>query len=261
METNKKPKTFKKIMLIIVGVIVALSIIGALSNNTSSTTDDKTNSAKETKSSKSENHEELFAEAQKLFKDGSYTDAIATVEKAIKAENKDEYTKLKADIEAKIKERKGKLEAKFDIKEDKVENITFISPASGVTKGLVFYPYIGVKDSKKYMLLRAGYQEDASKALFVFTSIKVRAGEDLEELKFNPMDKLNNVDFMGSGMTEVVDIGVKDKTENLLTKVIPSNDEVIVRFEDISNKTTDYTLSKEQKQVIADILEYYSYLD
>lgn len=62
-------------------------------------------------------------------------------------------------------------------------------------------------------------------------------------------------------MTEIVDINVDKKMEDLLGNVIPANDEIIVRFEDISNKSTDYTLTKNQKQTIADIIEYYNYLD
>ncbi|KQO18337.1 hypothetical protein [Paenibacillus sp. Leaf72] len=262
MNEKKKPGCLK-IILIVFGVFLALSIIiaiiGSLADDSSEPTTAST--TKETTAKTSQGSEELFATAKKQFEEGSYLDASATIEKAIKAENKDEYTKLKTDIAAKIKERKTKLESGFEIKEDKVENITFISPSEGVTKGLVFYPYIGVKDSKKYMLLRVGFQEDTSKALFVFTSIKVRAGDKLEELSFNPLNKSSDVDILGAGMTEIVDINVNKTIQNMLDSQIPSTEEVIVRFEDISNKSTDYTLTKEQKQTIADILEYYNYLD
>ncbi|MGG3308147.1 hypothetical protein MKY48_15690 [Paenibacillus sp. FSL W8-0187] len=257
---EKKKSKFKKILLIIVGVLVVLFVIGRLSDNSSSDPGDGT-TAKSASAGKTDDHEAKFAEAQDLFKNGNYVQANVVVDEAIKAEKKDEYTKLKTDIESKIKNRKTELESKFEIKEDKVENITFISPSAGVTKGLSFYPYIGVKDSKKYMILRVGYQEDAKKALFVFTKVKVRAGDKLQELDFNPMDKVNDVDLFGSGMTEIVDINVDKKMEDLLGNVIPANDEIIVRFEDISNKSTDYTLTKNQKQTIADIIEYYNYLD
>lgn len=257
---EKKKSKSKKILLIIVGVLVVLFVIGTLSDNSSSNSGNST-TAKSASTSKTSDHEAIFAEAQDLFKKGNYIQANAAVDEAIKAEKKDEYTKLKTDIESKIKNRKTELEAKFEIEEDKVENITFISPSTGVTKGLNFYPYIGVKDSQKYMILRVGYQEDASKALFVFTKVKVRAGDKLQELDFNPMDKVNDVDLFGSGMTELVDINVDKKIEDLLGNVIPANDEIIVRFEDISNKSTDYTLTKNQKQTIADIIEYYNYLD
>lgn len=260
VNVEKKKSKFKPFLLIIVGVIVVLFVIGTLSDDSTSNSDNKT-AASGTNASKSKDHEAKYAEAQDLFKNGNYVQANAVVDDAIKAEPKEEYTKLKADIEAKIKKRKTELEANFEIKEDKVENITFISPSSGVTKGLVFYPYIGIKDSNKYMILRVGFQEDASKALFVFTSVKVRAGEQLQELKFNPMNKLNDVDLFGSGMTELVDIDVDKKIEDLISNVIPANDETIVRFEDISNKATDYTLTEKQKKAIADIVEYYNYLD
>ena len=256
---GQKKSKFKKILLIIVGVVVVLGIIGALNNNSSSSGNNSTANGANT--SKSNDHEAMYAEAKDLFKNGNYVQANAVIDNAIKSEKKDEYTKLKTDIEAGMKKRKKELEAKFKIEEDKVENITFISPSAGVTKGLVFYPYIGVKDSNKYMLLRVGYQEDASKASFAFTNVKVRAGDKLQELKFSPMDKINDVDILGSGMTELVDINVDNKIEDLLGNIIPANDEILVRFEDISNKATDYTLTKGQKQTIADIIEYYTYLD
>ncbi|WP_141502432.1 hypothetical protein [Paenibacillus luteus] len=266
MEAKKRPGCLK-ILLIVVGIFIAIIIvIGVLGSIFGDTTTDSDNGSSTTStqgsgSSKSQDQEDLYAEAQELFKKGSYIEANIAIDKAIKVESKEEYTKLKTEIKTKIDNRKAELEAMFEIKDDKVENITFISPKEGVSKGLVFYPYIGVKDSNKYMVLRVGYQEPASKALFVFTGIKVRAGEVLEELKFNPMNKLNNVDILGSGMTELIDLDVNKKNENLLSTVIPSTEEVIIRFEDISNKSTDYTLTKEQKQTIADILEYYNYLD
>jgi len=248
------------ILLTIVGIFVVLGIIGALSDNSSTDSANKP-AAKSDGVDNSKGHEAMFAEAKELFEKGNYIKANAAVDDALKGEKKEEYTKLKSDIETKIKSRKTELEGKFEIKEDKVEKISFISPKTGVTKGLNFYPYIGVKDSKKYMILRVGYQEDASKALFVFTKVKVRAGDELQEIKFNPMDKVNNVDLFGTGMTELVDINVDKKIEDLIENVIPQNDEIIIRFEDISNKTTDYELTKNQKQTLADIIEYYSYLD
>ncbi|WP_020618185.1 hypothetical protein [Paenibacillus daejeonensis] len=210
---------------------------------------------------KSNEHEAFFTDAQALNAEGKYIAAMATIDKAIAAESKEEYTTLRTELEGKIASRKSELESSLEIKEDKVENITFISPKSPINQGLIFYPYIGIKDSKKYMLLRVGFQEDPSKALFVFTGIKVRAGDTLEELKFSPLDKMNNVDFFGSGMTEAVDIQVRDKEESLLASTIPGVEEVIVRFEDISNKSNDYTLTDGHRKNIADILEYYSYLE
>lgn len=53
---------------------------------------------------------------------------------------------------------------------------------------------------------------------------------------------------------------VKGDILKLLETEIPSNDEVVVRFEDISNKVKDYTITDGQKKVIADVLEYYSYI-
>ncbi|KKO51782.1 hypothetical protein [Paenibacillus sp. DMB20] len=73
--------------------------------------------------------------------------------------------------------------------------------------------------------------------------------------------EVNDVDIFGSGMTELVDINVDKKIDDLIGNVIPASDEIIVRFEDISNKSTDYTLTKKQKQTVADIIEYYNYLD
>ncbi|WP_337100363.1 hypothetical protein [Paenibacillus sp. YIM B09110] len=259
MKAKKRPGCLV-IILIIVGVFILIGIIGALLSDSPPETANNSDS-KTTGANASQKHEELFAEAQALLGQGKYIDAITAVDKAIKIEENAEYTKLKTDIEAKIKEKKTALEAKFEIKEDKVEKISFISPVSELDKGLVFYPYIGVNKSGKYMYLRVGYQEDASKALFVFTSIKVRAGEELEELKFNLLEKSNDVDLLGAGMTELVDIDVNKNTQKLLDNVVASTEDVIVRFEDISNQITDYTISKEQKQDIVDILEYYSYLE
>lgn len=260
MSTKKRPGCLKLIM-IVVGAFIVLSVIGTILSNKDSDSNSKTTSTKASESIKKENDGELFSESQNLFQEGKYVDALALVEQAIKVESKEEYANLKSNIESAIEKRKSELEAKFSIKNDKVENITFIQPSSGISKGLVFYPYIGIKDSTKYMLLRVGYQEPSNKALFVFKSIKVRAGETLEEIKFNPLEKLNNVDLLGSGMTEIVDVSVKKNIENLLSEVIPNNEEVIIRFEDVSNKSNDYTLTAAQKTVIANMLEYYSYLD
>lgn len=237
-----------------IGVIIAMVSSGGSKSGSGSK---GTGSAK-----KSNDSESYFDSAKSLFESGSYIEAMDEINRAIKIDEKAEYEELKAQISAVIEERKQELEQGFSIEDDKVENIQFIKPNDGITQGLVFYPYIGVKESKKYMYLRVGYQEQITgSSLFVFTSIKVRAGEELRELKYNIMDKKNNADILGSGMTEVVDIKIKSDILEWLETSVLNTEEVLVRFEDISNKATDYTLSDEQKQVISNILEYYSYLD
>lgn len=270
MEVQKKKSGCLKFVFIflgaIVGFIIILAIIGSLVSDSdtqpSSQNVDSNGAPTQTQAqTQNQNLEGYFAEAQKQFNEGKYLPALEAIEKAIKVENKNEYTEFKTKIEAAIEARKGELQNHFEIKEDKVENVTFIMPSKTLHQGLFFYPYIGVEGSKKYMWLRVGFQEKASaNTLFVFTKIKVRNGDQLEELKFNPLDKMSNVDLLGSGMTETVDIAVADKIQKLLESIMLNQDEVLVRFEDISNKSSDYTITNEQKQTIANILEYYSYI-
>ena len=75
------------------------------------------------------------------------------------------------------------------------------------------------------------------------------------------MNKLNDVDIMGSGMTELIDINVNEEVLVLLKETIPTTEDILVRFEDITNKTSDYVITNQQKQAIANVLEYYSYLE
>jgi hypothetical protein len=255
-KTKKKPGCLI-VGVIIIGIFFTFGLIGYIAKNASSTTSKgdvvSTNSLK--------SHEDLYKEAQELLNSGKFLKAIETIDKAIEIKSDEKYNKLKNDALAKVKERKEKLEASFEIEDDKVENIKFISPSKPIKNGLVFYPYIGIKNSEKYMLLRVGYQEKAANTLFVFTNIKVRAGEDLEEIKFSALDKINNVDILGTGNTELVDVKMDGDIQKLLETKIPNNKEIIVRFVDISNKSKDYTLSDKQKKDIANILEYYSYLE
>lgn len=251
---TKKKGGCLKVGLIILGVFVALSIIGGIIGSNS-------NPDKPSNANVGGTAEEIFARAQTAFDEGHYLEAVQQVDAAIKKSDLPEYQDFKTSVLNRIEERKQELAAGFDFNEDKVENITFIVPKNGIQKGLIFYPYIGIKDSNKYMLLRVGYQESTQKASFVFTAIKVRTGEDLEEIPFGLMDKVHNIDLLGSGITEYVDVSVKSKQASLLNERIPATEEVLIRLEDVSNKSSDYTLSDQQKNVIANILEYYSYLE
>lgn len=238
--------------------IIAMLIFGKGSTKDSGETANLSTSAA---SAKTADPETLLSEAQ-VFLDGKqYLAAISKADEAIALSEDPKYQEWKAAALQALDQRKAELEASFDIKEDKVQNITFYLPKDCIQQGLVFYPYIGIQDSRKYMFLRIGYQEPVNSSLFVFMKIKVRTGEKLMDIQFNPMEKMNNVDIMGSGMTEMVDVSVKGDINKLLKTDIPAASEVLLRFEDISNNSKDYTLSDSQRQAIADILEYYSYLE
>lgn len=206
--------------------------------------------------------EVALQEIQQMTDGGLYAEAMKKVNEMIKKADSPQLQERKALIQQVIDERKAALEANMDIKVDEVENVTFITPKTAIQQGLTFYPYIGIDSTHKYMFLRVGYQEPVNNnSLFVFTEVKVRTGEELTKLSFNPMNKMSNMDILGSGMTEVVDISVDKKILTLLNTNILNTEEVLVRFSDISNKTTDYVISAEQKQAIADIVEYYGYLE
>lgn len=244
-------------MLCIVGFLVLGIIVTRDSGDSTGTV--KSEGSKTT--GETTDPEVLLGEAQTLLDWKQYLEAISKVDEAITLSEDAKYQEWKAAAVQAFDQRKAELEATFEIKEDKVENITFIIPLNAVQQGLVFYPYIGIDNGHKYMLLRIGFQEPVSTSLFAFTKIKVRTGENLTDIKFNAMEKMSNVDILGSGMTEMVDISVKGDVNKLLMTEIPMAQEVLVRFEDISNSSKDYTLSDGQRQVTADILEYYSYLE
>ncbi len=259
VEQVKKKSGFLKKLLIGIGIFIVLGTIGAIGSRIYDSAGTSDGSGAKQNSEKTD--VTLYNEAQALFNSGKYADALGKIDKAIKINKDEKYEKLKTDTTSKIASRKEELEKKLKIKNDKVENVTFISPDEKITKGLTFYPYIGIKDSEKYMLLRVGYQESVKKTLFAFTSIKVRAGEDLQELDFNLLDKKSDVDILGTGITELADVEVDNKVMELLETKIPNSKEVIVRFQDVSNKTEDYTLTDKQREAITNILEYYSYLE
>lgn len=268
---KKKGSCLKSLLIVFAVFIVGgllIAVISQLSGNKDNATQNTdTNGEKQTESEQAEvepNDKEksaaLFAEAQGMLEEGKYLEAISKIDEVILLDDGQEYKDFKTTTEEKLSQRKAELEASFEITEDKVENISFVKPKDVIAEGLIFHPYIGTKDSETYMLLRVGYQEPVDSSLMIFNKIKVRAGESLIEIPFNHMDKKSDVDILGSGMLELVDVMVKGDILKLLETEIPSNDEVVVRFEDISNKVKDYTITDGQKKVIADVLEYYSYI-
>lgn len=263
-DTNNKKKGSCLIIVVIffaVCIFVAIAANMAKTLSNSSGTSDTKHSGTAKESSNSKQNEDLYLEAQTAFEAGRLSYAKELILKAIKNSDNSEYQELLEEIEESIKQRKEVLHSSFDVTEDKVESITFIKPKDAIQTGLIFYPYIGIRDSRKYMLLRIGYQESVDKSMLVFTGIKIKTDEELNDISFKALDKMNNLDIFGTGITEVIDINVNKGIMKLLSINIPEASDILVRFESITNHKLDYELNEEQKQVIADILEYYQYLE
>lgn len=268
MNTTDKKKMGKgwKIFLAFLAVWFIISVIASIkpssekgpniASNTAPSSAAGENDKKETKETV-----DYYSQAKTAFEAGRLTEAKELIQSALKNADDQECQELSEEITQAIELRKEMLFSSFDVDEDKVENITFIKPKDAIQSGLICYPYIGVKDSRKYMLLRIGYQEPADKTMIAFTGIKIRTDDELRELSFNPMNKKSNIDIFGTGITEVIDIVVKKDIMTLLDTDIPNASDVYVRFDSITNERADYELTDEQKQIIADILEYYGYME
>lgn len=269
-QTPKKGSCLKTFAIVFIGICLLLAVIGFLNSATkiekdsdkTTTPQSETNTTEAQPESSADAADSLYEEAKTAYEQGNLLDAKDKISSAIQKNDTPEYQELLSSINQAIDTRKTELEGIFSIDEDKVENITFIMPDVVIGEGLICYPYIGIKESRKYMLLRIGFQEAVnSQNSLGFSSIKVRTDDKLKEISFNPLDKHTNVDIMGSGYTEVIDIAIKGDILTLIDTDIPNATETLVRFEGITSKTTDYELSAEQKQIIADVLEYYNYLE
>ncbi len=269
-QTPKKGSCLKTFAIVFIGICLLSAVIGFLNSATKITKDSdktptpqaETNTTEIQPESTGDAADSLYEEAKTAHEQGNLLEAKNKISSAIQKNDTPQYQELLSSINQAIETRKAELEGIFRIDEDKVENITFFEPDVTINGGLIFYPYIGIKESQKYMMLRIGFQEAINSQNSIgFSGIKVRTDETLKEISFNPLDKQTNLDIMGSGITDVIDVPITGDILTLIETNIPSASEILIRFDSLTNHISDYELTSEQKQLISDVLEYYNYLE